>query len=150
MEHPVQEGERILALAALRLTESRARATLAHYLLNQLANRARLLERDDLHDIAVHIWESFLDADPERSTPLELQAAVFAQAALWMREETILRLAFNAWGTQEFDIEAGADHVRWMPADECIVLGIGHTHPDGTTGRMHVVITPMKLAGFSL
>ncbi|MCC4906930.1 hypothetical protein [Microbacterium sp. cx-59] len=147
-DHEVDPGQRVIALASLHLAEARARAGVGKVLLESLGHHARSLTRDDQHDFALAVWEAFASDAACPSMPLDMQAAVFASAALYLREDVILRIARETWGDRR--VEAGDDcnRVTWMPEDEMLVLNVGHLHSDGTRMRAQFVISPMRMAGW--
>ncbi|GAA3009320.1 hypothetical protein [Microbacterium aurantiacum] len=148
-DHIPDEGRRIMALAALRLTQARARAAVARMLLDQLRQRSRHLTSADAHDFAYAVWAEFLGDDGRaEDMPIELQASVFAKVAPWLDEETMIRLARERWGDLGLETGCGLDRVIWMPADELLIITTGHTHPDGTTGQVDMVVSPMRVSGW--
>ncbi len=144
MDRITDEGRRIMALATLRLTEARARAAGARLMLDQLRARRHDLTTADAHDFACELWAEFQGVDGRAlDMPIDLQAGVFAQTALFLDEPTVLRLARETWGDTDLDITCGLDSVVWMPADDVVIATAGHVHTDGTTGQIVMVVSPL-------
>lgn len=148
MSDHINEKDRTLALEHLRFTEARARAAVAKTLLTSLGNHSRHLTPEDRHDYAYAVWAEFR-GDDDRATymPLELQAGVFAQAALWLRQDVLIRLARETWGDVPMDAADGVNRVQWMPDDDALILTVGHLHSDGTAMTVDMVVTPMRVGG---
>jgi hypothetical protein len=143
-DHITDEGERIMALARLRLTEAEGRAALARMLLAQLRHHARAITTSDAHDYAYAVWAEFL-GDGGRETPERIKAGVFAQVAPFLDEATMFRIATDTWGAEDREIECGADRVVWMPADDLLIVTTAHHHFDGTVGQIEMVVSPMRV-----
>lgn len=145
-DHIIDEGQRIIALARLRLTEARARAAVARMLLGQLRQCAQQITTADAHDYAYAVWAEFCgETAREIGMPLDLQAGVFAQAAPFLDEPTIFRIARETWGEGDMEVQCGLDRVVWMPADDLLIVTAGHLHADGSAGQLELVVSPLRI-----
>jgi hypothetical protein len=142
----ITEGERIVALAHLRLVESKLRAGIARTLLGTLG-QMEALTPSDRHDQAHAFWIEFLGVDRGRDIPLELQAGVFAQTSFWLDAPTLLRLAREAWGAVEFDVADGLERVQWLPDDDALIITATRACKHGTPFVTCMVITPSGVTG---
>lgn len=147
-DHDIEQGRRIMALARLNLTEARCRAALAKSLLAALSVHSHDISRNDAHDFAYAVWAEFRgDGGRTDHMPLELQAGVFAQVALWLDHDVILRIARDTWGSVPVDAADGDERVQWLPDDDALILTVRHLLSDGTEMIADVVVTPGRLAG---
>ncbi|MDI9889933.1 hypothetical protein [Microbacterium sp. IEGM 1404] len=145
-DHTTDEGDRIIALASLRLTEARARAGVSRMLLAQLHHHSRRVTTADAHDFAYAVWAEFRgDGGRHHETPPHLVAGVFAQVAPFLDETTTMRLARETWGDRDTELHDGADRIVWMPSDDLLIVTVAHQHADGSIGQLELLISPMRV-----
>lgn len=140
------EVDRVRALKLLTFSEARARAGVARLLIGQLRAVARRITTADAHDFAYAVWAEFRgDGGRHATTPPHLVAGVFAQVAPFLDETTLMRMARETWGERDVELHDGADRIVWMPADDMLIVTIGHHHPDGSTGQIELLVSPMRV-----